>query len=483
IVIDGETRTITKMGTAATAMTTLFVPVSTGPWLTFPVGTTNLPITNATGFTVGQKIGIDLGGHYEVATVTAVGKAATQTNLVVAAKAGDNTIRVAENVNMTAGDVLTINTGARKEVVKVKRIINVVTTPARGASTQAGEVELTAPLKLDHMNGVDVAGAGTGISFSPATRFVHKSGEAVQALGSGITLDKKLDKSHAVGAAIINAQNTTVGYQGSQKPNQWYGLPLSTTAGSIALTDASGAVLVDGMVYGSQQSNSSANGTIASPEIATLEGVQTGGGCIVVVPTPPRNFQQSTSTNDQTNKSYGRFPDGNDNDNNCGDFLSQSSTTLVAASTPGANNIKIAGVGDFSVGQKISIGSGSNSETAVIATVGTPGATTLSAAANAGATVISVGTITGFSAGQMITIGSGANLETVVIVSVTRRRFGNAGGNQTDSIAVTAPLKNAHAANEQVSGSGITFTTPLTRNHEVGTLVAGDVPTPGAPNQ
>jgi hypothetical protein len=257
--IDGEIRTITKTGTPATAMTTLFVPVSTGPWLIFPAGTTNLPVTNAAGFTVGQKIGIDMGGNYEVATVTVVGKAATQTNLFVAAKAGDHTIKVTDNSNMTVGDALIINTGARKEVVKIKRIINVVTAPARGARGQAGEVELTAPLKLDHMSGVDVSDAGTGISFSPATRFVHKSGDAVQALGSGITLDKKLDKNHSVGAAIINTLNTTAGFQGVQKPDQWYGLPLSTTAGSIALTDATGSVLIDGMVYGSQQSNSSAN--------------------------------------------------------------------------------------------------------------------------------------------------------------------------------------------------------------------------------
>jgi hypothetical protein len=403
--------------------------------------------------------------------------------LFVAAKAGDHTIKVTDNSNMTVGDALIINTGARKEAVKIKRIINVVTAPARGARGQAGEVELTAPLKLDHMSGIDVSGAGTGISFSPATRFVHKSGDAVQALGSGITLDKKLDKNHSVGAAIINALNTTAGFQGAQKPDQWYGLPLSTTAGSIALTDATGSVLIDGMVYGSQQSNSSANGTITSPEIAILEGVQTGGGCMVVVPALPRGFQQSASTNDQTNKSYGRFPDGNDNDNNCGDFLSQSTTTLAAASAIGANNIKVANVADFSVGQRVNIGSGSNSETVVIAAVGTSGATALGGATSVGTTVISVGTINGFTAGQTITIGSDTMMETMVIASVTRRRFGNNAGNQTDSITLTAPLKYVHAANEQVSGSGITLTAPLTISHETGTPVAGNAPTPGMPNQ
>jgi len=53
--IDGEPRTIVSVGTAATAMTTVFEPVSTGPWLTIPAGSTNLPVANAAGFEVGQN--------------------------------------------------------------------------------------------------------------------------------------------------------------------------------------------------------------------------------------------------------------------------------------------------------------------------------------------------------------------------------------------------------------------------------------------
>ena len=214
IEIDGETRTIATMGTAASPMTTVYVPVSTGPWLTIPAGSTNIPVTNAAGFEVGQKIGIDLGGNYEVASVTAVGKAATQTNITIPAKAGDTVIKVAANNNMTVGDELTIGTGSRMEVVKVKRIITVVSAPVRGgvqapvaADESTGNVELTAPLKFDQILDVDVAGKGTGITFSPATRFAHKSGEAVQALGSGITLDRGLEKSHLTGAAVIESKS------------------------------------------------------------------------------------------------------------------------------------------------------------------------------------------------------------------------------------------------------------------------------------
>ena len=140
--IDGETRTIVSVGTAATAMTTLFIPVSTGPWLTIPAGSTNLPVANAAGFAAGQKIGIDIGGNYELATVTAAGKAATQTTLSAAVAAGATNIKVAASSNVTAGDTLTVGTGARQELVKVT---NAGTTGAAGTG-----VNLAAPLKFDH---------------------------------------------------------------------------------------------------------------------------------------------------------------------------------------------------------------------------------------------------------------------------------------------------------------------------------------------
>ena len=465
--IDGETRAIVSVGTPATAMTTLFEPVSTGPWLTIAAGSTNLPVTNAAGFEVGQKIGIDIGGNYELATVTAVGKAATQTTLSAAAGAGATNIKVAGDSNMTVSDNLTVGTGARLELVTVTSV------GAAGASGTG--VNLAAPLRFDHMSGVDVSGVGTGISFSPATKFPHVSGDAVQALGSGITLDRPLVKSHAYGAAVVNPLATTVGYQGPPAPNQWFGGALSARAGSIALMDASGVVVVDAMVYGSQQSNSSANGTIASPELATLEGDQGKGGCIVVVPNAAGGFGPAAAAS-VANRSVGRFPDGLDTDSLCTDFLLQPATTLPGGSAAGATNIKVASVADFAAGQTILIDTGANLETAVIATVGTAGATTAGAATEVGATVIPVAGAMGFSAGQTITIGSGSNQETAVVVSTT-------GGRGGSRITVAAPLTFAHAAGAQVSGSGITFAAALTRAHVGGAPVAGNVPTPGAPNQ
>ncbi|MBZ5618811.1 MAG: lamin tail domain-containing protein [Acidobacteriia bacterium] len=466
--IEGETRAIVRVGTAAAPMTTLFVPVSTGPWITIPAGSTNLPVTSAAGFEAGQKIGIDIGGSYEWATVTAVGKAATQTTLAAAAVAGATNIKVVAVSNIMEGDTLTVGTGGRKELVKVASVGGA--PPGPGANGTG--VNLAAPLRFDHTPGVDVSDPGTGISFSPATKFAHMSGDAVQALGSGIALDSPLAKSHAYGAPVLNPSDATEGYHGPPAPNQWFGGPLSTSAGSIALLDAGALAVVDAIVYGSQQSNSSGNGTIASPEIATLEADQGQGGCIVVVPGAGRGPVPV----DASNRSVGRFPDGADTDSLCHDFQIQPATTLPVGSPVGATNVKVASVAGFDAGQTITIDTGANLETAVIAMVGTAGATTAGAAIDVGATLIAVANTTGFSAGQTITVDSGASQETAVVVSAS-------GGRGGARITLAAPLTRAHAAGSQVSGSGVALTAALSLAHASGTPVASSVPTPGAPNK
>jgi non-reducing end alpha-L-arabinofuranosidase len=352
--VGGETRTIANLGTPAAAMTTIFIPVSTGPWLTFPAGTTNLPVTSAAGFEAGQKIGIDLGGNYEESTVSAVGKAATQTTLAAEATAGATSIRLAAVADISAGDTLTVGTGGRKELVTVKS----VTAPAAGAAPAGaapggpagaglggggrggrggrggvgGTVELAAALKFDHLSGVDVSDPGTGISITPATKFAHLSGDALQPLGTGINLDSALASDHAYGAPVVNPQATAAGYQGPPAAQHWFGGALSSSAGSIALMDATGKVVVDAMVYGSQQSSSSANGTIASPELATLEGDQRQGGCIVVVAGGGRGGPaRGAPAAGGPSRSSSRISDGADADSNCTDFRTQ-------PATPGAAN-------------------------------------------------------------------------------------------------------------------------------------------------
>lgn len=472
ITINGENRTVKSVGTAATVPTTIFIPVSTGPWLTVPAGSTNIPVANAAGFAVGQKMGIDAGGQHEIVTVTTVGKAGVQTTTSTPTKTGETVIRVVNAANITVGDSLSLGTGQRLEIVKVASI---------GATEGNGTpVTLAAPIKFSNISGVDVAGPGTGIGFTPATRFAHTSGDAVQALGSGITLDRPLARAHAHGAPIVNAAVKTDGYQGPA-PNQWFGGNLSIRGGSVALTSPNGNVLVDAIVYGSQQSNSSASGAITTPEIATLEGVQHQGGCIAVIPgagsgpSAPATALAASAPG-APNRSIGRFPDGADADSLCTDFVVQPATTVPQGSAAGATIIKVASVAGFVSGQVITIGATGAQETATIAAIGTPGATLLGAAVAEGVTVIPVASAQGFSAGQAITIGSGSNAEGAVI-ALTQ------GGRGGARITVAKPLGRAHASGTLLSGSGITLAAPLARTHAAGAPMTAEAPTPGAANR
>ena len=473
---------IKSVGTAASEKTLVYVPVTTGPWLEFPVGTTNLPVANADGFAVGDKIGIDLGGNYEIATVTEVGKGSTQSSLAEAAQAGDTLIKVWQNANMTPGDTLTINSGARVEKAVVKEVLNVVDAPLLGRfDGDPGQVILESPLKQDHMLAVDVASPGTGITFTPATKFAHKSGDAVQALGSGITLAEPLSSSFDVGIPILSDKISDSGYQGEISPNQYYGLPMSIYAGTITLMGPDREVVIDALVYGSQQGNSSSRGSVATPHVAVLEGDQGQGGCIAVLPGSTQG--SFFDAYDPMIRSIGRYPNGADTDSNCEDFKSQPLSNLATSAKAGATNIKVESIEGYTVGQKLVIGTGSNAETTEISEIGTSGGALITSTAAAGATTIEVDNINGLTEGQTIIIGSGSKQEEAIIDTITRprRSFGRPAQGGA-SVTIKDGLKFSHSKGEMLGGSGITLKAPLSSSHEKGVQFANSLPTPGQPN-
>ncbi|MBQ2104702.1 MAG: hypothetical protein II478_06010, partial [Bacteroidales bacterium] len=285
------------------------------------------------GIAPGQKLGIGLGGNYEIVEVTAVGASATQTVLSKEAKAGDTMLTIETTQNLVPGSVITIDTGSRIEVATVKTLVKSSGVPVRqmrGAPPhEPGVVEIEAPLKQDHMLSVDVSCPGGGVTFTPATRYAHISGQAAQGLGTAYKLSAGLQ------AAADAYEAVSVFPEG----NQQFGYQLSASAGSIALVDPASGTVVDAIVYGSQQSNSSGNGTIASPELATLEGVQDGGGCIAVVPPSRPNFNfmrpgmPAPPAETGPGRSMVRFPDGTDADALCRDFMVSSTPTPGAANS------------------------------------------------------------------------------------------------------------------------------------------------------
>jgi hypothetical protein len=534
-----ETRKISKIGTAAGTGATLWQPLPDGPVIAIPAGSTNVPVTSVAGFAVGEKIALGYGAafpavareaeRYEVVTVTTVGKPGTQALLSADAPAGTSNIKVTSVGNITAGDkirldiesvghgietvtvarvgtqssrtALTADAGAGATNVKVRNVngapfavgdrmivgtpanretVNITAlgsagptgsgidfTPALARAHPSGEavvdpgtgLDLAAPLRFSHAANLPFSARGTGISFKPATAFAHSSNEPVQPLGTGIALDRPLTGPHGVDAVVRDAQVVTAGYQGPPAPNQLFGGPALAAAGSMVLRDAAGLV-VDSLNYGLMVDPWAAEGYQA-----TSGAMQSG--CKVASPFAP---------GPAFNRSAGRFPDGVDTDSNCADFQLQPATTLLAPSTVGATNIKVAGVADFAPGQTVTIDAGASLETVVVAIVGTAGATTASAATGVGATAIPVAAAAGFTAGQTIAIGTGANRETALIASV-------AGGRGGATIGLAAPLTVAHAPGTQISGSGITLAGPLTKPHAAGAQVMSGAPTPGAPNQ
>jgi hypothetical protein len=371
------------------------------------------------------------------------------------------------------------------ETVTVKSVGTQSTRNAFNGALRPEELgtglELSAPLKFNHSSNIPFSVKGTGITFTPKAAYARSSNEPVMPLGTGIKLDQPLAKAHEIDAVVSDAAVTSAGYQGTPKPNQWFGGPaISPSAGNMVLRDAAGLV-VDSLNYGGlvdpwaaegyqAMSGAGANGCIVASPSAGGRGGFGGAGA-----------QPAASPN----RSSGRFPDGADTDSNCNDFQLQTITTTAAASAVGTNNIKVASVADFAPGQTIVIDTGANQETAIVATVGTQGATTVGTATAAGATVIPVAGAAGFAPGQTITIDGGANLETAVVVSGGGRGGpGGRGGLAAGvSITVSAPLARAHAVGAQISGTGITIMGGITKAHGSGAQVASGVPTPGAHNQ
>ncbi len=462
-------------------------------------GSTNIKVTSVANISVGDKIRLDIesvGHGIETVTVTRVGTPAIRTNLTADARAGSTNIKVRSVTGFAVGDKLTIGTPANRETVTLTAIgasgstgAALEFTPALArthisrelAVTPGTGLDLAAPLQFDHAANLPFSARGTGISFTPETAFAHLSNEPVQPLGTGITLDRPLAKDHGIDAVVRDAVVKNAGYQGTPEPNQWFGgpllstssvtsagLPVSISNGSIVLRDAAGMV-VDSLNYG----------VLVEPWAAEGYQAKSGAGqngCLVPAPASAGGFGPASSPVSATNRSAGRFPDGLDTDSNCTDFRLQPATTLPTGSAAGAINIKVSSVTDFSVGQTIRVDTGEDLETAIIATIGTAGASTTGGATPAGATVIPVPNVSGFETGQSITIDSGVNQETALVASIARGRAGA-------SVTVAAPLKFAHAAGAQVSGSGIALKSALSRAHRMGAPVTSEVPTPGAPNK
>ena len=149
----------------------------------------------------------------------------------------------------------------------------------------------------------------------------------------------------------------------------------------------------------------------------------------------------------------------------------------VASITPaGVTNIKVVDVAGFAAGAAITIDTGSNSETAIIASVGTTGfsgtgleltagllythagavaVVPVDPVALAGATNIKINSVMGYYPGDVVTIDTGANVESRTIIAV-----GTAGVEGT-GIGLDAPLGLSHLAGATVTDTRVLQSTAV----------------------
>jgi non-reducing end alpha-L-arabinofuranosidase len=319
-----------------------------GPVITIPAGSTSVPVERVNGFAVGQKMALGYGAtypvtgkdleKYEIVTVTEIGKAGAQTALAADAKAGDTSIRLKGAGSVSVGDTINLDidsVGHGNEKVIVKSIGGAGGGGGRGAGGGGGAMELAAPLKFNHANNLPVSVWGTGIKFQPASVYPHSSNEPVLALGTGITLDQPLDKAHEIDAVVRTDGSDAGGYQGSVKPNQWFGGPVIGSLGVIIVRDGGGMV-ADSLNYGGTGNN----GAIGDPWAA--EGYQGTSerlwhGCFVPTPMAAggggggRGGAGRGTGVAGAGSSAGRTRDGVDTYSNCTDFV-------IGTPTPGAPN-------------------------------------------------------------------------------------------------------------------------------------------------
>lgn len=246
----------------------------------------------------------------------------------------------------------------------------------------------------------------------------------------------------------------------------------------MVLRTATGLV-VDSLNYGllvdpwAAEGNHSVSGADQAGCRVPAPSVTAGGGPFAP-PTPVNT----------PHRSAGRTTDGADTDSNCTDFQLQAAAVLPAAAKAGASSITIDNTVGFVIGQTVSIGDGSDAESAIVAAVGTPGATTSNVPVVAGATAIPVGSVTGFVVGQAITVGTGTETETATVTAIGRTfgPGGPGGPRRGGTLTLAAPLARGYTADTPVTGTGLTLSAPLTKSHGAGTHVGASVPTPGAPN-
>ncbi len=522
-----ETRKIASVGTAASRSTTLWQPLPDGPVITIPVGSTNVPVTSASGFVVGEKIAIGYGAtypavartieRYEVATVTAVGKPGTQAYLASDAPSGATNIQVTSAANISVGDKIRLDidsVGHGIETVTITR----VGTQANRTNLAANASAAATNIKVRNVNGFAVGdkitigtpakhttvtitalGAagptGAGIDFTPALGQAHSDAEEVMVPGTGLDLAAPLRFNHAANLPFSN-RGTGISFQPPTAFAHSSNEPIQALGTGIMLESALGhdhaieAVVHDAAVTtAGYQGTPAPNQWFGGPEFTTnavlferfniafnegsmllrdatglaVDSLNYGG---IVDPWIAEGYHATSGS--ERSGCHAPAPDAA---LGLGQFATAAGTTNASAGRFPDGTDTDSNCTDFLV----------------------PAVATLSAVSSAGATNIKVATVAGFDPGQKIMIDTGANLETAVIATVgtagaTTLATGVGVGATVIPVASAIGFRDGQAITidsgadsetafvvsvRRFGGTTITIASPLTHAHAASVTVSG----------
>jgi non-reducing end alpha-L-arabinofuranosidase len=522
-----ETRKIVHIGSAAANHTTLWQPLPDGPVIAIPAGSTNVPVTEATGFKVGEKIALGYGAtyppvanageKYELATVTAVGKPGTQAYLGTDATAGATNIKVTSVSDISVGDKI------RLDIDSVDHGIETVTVTKVGTPTVLTKLLVSASagttnIKVRNINGlaigdkltigtptnkstVTIAAVGTagptgaGIDFTPALDHAHIDGEDAIVPGSGLDLAAPLKFNHAANLPFsdrgtgISFEPATAFVRSSNEPVQALGAGI-TLDSPLTNAHAIEAVVRDAAVTNAgYQGTPAPNQWFGGPELTT-HAIAFGRFAI--------NFKEG---NIVLRDASGLVVDSLNYGGVVDPWAAEGYQAKSGSEEGGCHAPSPGGAGGFGA---FSANAGETNTSAgrfpdgadtdsncidFLAQAAAP----LSAPSAVGATNIKVASVAGFDAGETIMIDTDANLETAVVATV-----GTAGSTTVETAtavgATVVPVAGAIgfrdgqtividsgeesetavvASVRRFGGNTITVVAPLTHAHSAGAQVAG----------
>jgi hypothetical protein len=521
-----EARKIASLGTAASNHTTLWQSLPEELVITIPAGSTNVPIEDASGFFVGQKIALGYGSTYpiiantveqfEIATVTAVGKPGTQAYLAMEAPAGATNIQVTSLANISTGDKIRLDIDSVGHGIETVIVAHVGTpasqanlsTPANAGATRisvrraegfaAGDkitVGTPASQQAVTVTAVGTPGTdGTPIDFTPALAKPHVVSEWVVSPGTGLDLAAPLRFNHAANLPFsdrgtgISFQPATAFAHSSNEPVQALGTGI-TLDRPLTNNHAIHAAVRDAAVKtAGYQGTPAPNQWFGGPELTT-KSLQFGRtinveeGSIVL-------REPSGAVADSLN--YGGLVDpwAAEGDQ----AVSGAQLSGCYAPAPGSVfnpwSTVVAPVAINTSAGRFPDGTDSDSNCTDFST---QAAASLSATSAAGATNIKVASTEGFRPDQTIRIDSGANAETAILSTVgtagatTLLTSTGVGATVLPSASVTGFSKGqtitidegANSETAVVSSSRargvatITVVAPLARGHAAGAQISG----------